>query len=84
MKKVKIYLKGYCPYCKKAVAMLKETGVNFEQFDVTDDEDTYSAVKAKSGSQTVPQIFIDDEFIGGFDDLNALKSSGQLESKLGL
>lgn len=84
MKKVEIYLKGYCPYCKKAVALLEKTGVSFEQFDVTDDEATYSAIKAKSGSQTVPQIFIDDEFIGGFDDLNALKKSGELEAKLGL
>lgn len=84
MKKIVIYIKGYCPYCKKAIAMLEEYGVNFEQFDVTNDEDTYNIAKSKSGCQTVPQIFIDDKFIGGFDDLNALKTSEQLESTLGL
>lgn len=82
MKKVEIYVKGYCPYCKKAVAILKKTGVDFEQFDVTDDEDTYNVAKAKSGCQTVPQIFIDDVFIGGCDDLTALKTSGELNEIL--
>lgn len=83
MKKVTIYTKGYCPYCKKAVAILKRSGADFEEIDVTNDSGTYSEIKAQTGCQTVPQVFIGGEFIGGFDDLNALKASGELDAKLG-
>ncbi|AFS77805.1 putative glutaredoxin [Gottschalkia acidurici 9a] len=84
MKKIVIYTKNYCPYCKMASAMLKRKGADFTEVDVTNDEDTFKVAKEKSGSRTVPQIFIDDKFIGGFDDLAALESSGDLVTTLGL
>lgn len=83
MKKVTIYTKGYCPYCQRAVRMLKEAGADFVEHDITNDPDTYSKVKKQTSCQTVPQVFIGDEFIGGSDDLNALVVSGELDSKLG-
>lgn len=82
MKKVVIYTKGYCPFCKRAVQILKKTGADFEEIDVVGDEETYTMIKEKTGHQTVPQVFIGDEFIGGFDDLDALRSSGELDNKL--
>lgn len=83
MKKVTVYTKGYCPYCKRAVGILKEAGADFEEIDITNDAATYSKVKSETGCQTVPQVFIGDEFIGGSDDLNALFVSGELATKLG-
>ena len=83
MKKVTIYTKGYCPYCKRAVGILKDAGADFEEIDVSSDQATYSKIKSQTGCQTVPQVFIGDEFIGGFDDLNAIKSAGELDTKLG-
>lgn len=82
MKKVTIYTKGYCPYCKKACTLLAKSGADFEEIDVVDDEATYSKIKAQTGCQTVPQVFIGDEFIGGSDELSALYRSGDLQKKL--
>lgn len=82
MKKVKVYTKGYCPFCKRAVRVLEKAGADFEEIDVVDDEAAYTKLKKETGHQTVPQVFIGDEFIGGFDDLNALRASGELEEKL--
>lgn len=82
MKNVTIYTKNYCSFCKMACSLLKSKGVDFKEIDVTHDEDTFSEVKKKTGSRTVPQIFIEDEFIGGFDNLTELVSSGELENKL--
>ncbi|WP_026477176.1 glutaredoxin 3 [Alkaliphilus transvaalensis] len=84
MKKVVLYTKGYCPYCRKAVALLTEKGVDFTNYDVTNDDETFSVVKAQTGWDTVPQIFIDDEFIGGCDDLHLLDQKGELDKKLGI
>ena len=83
VKKVTIYTKGYCPYCKRAVGLLKKAGADFEEIDVVNDDDAYSKIKEQTGCQTVPQIFIGDEFIGGFDELNAIKTAGELDAKLG-
>lgn len=82
MKKIIIYTKDYCPYCKMACSLLKNSGAEYIEVDVTHDEDTFKKAKEKSGSRTVPQIFIEDEFLGGFDDLNALDSSGKLKEIL--
>lgn len=84
MKKVVLYTKGYCPYCRKAVALLTEKGVDFTNYDVTNDDETFSVVKTQTGWDTVPQIFIDDEFIGGCDDLHLLDQKGELDKKLGI
>lgn len=82
MKKITIYSKGYCPFCKRAIQIAEKTGAELEVIDVVGDEDTYTKIKKQTGHQTVPQVFIGDEFIGGFDEFNAIKSSGELEAKL--
>ncbi len=84
MKKVVLYTKNYCPYCKKALALLTQKGVKFTNVDVTNDEKTFEPIKAKTGWDTVPQIFINDEFIGGCDDMHQLDRVGELNKKLGL
>ncbi|MBV8770893.1 MAG: glutaredoxin 3 [Deltaproteobacteria bacterium] len=80
MAKVEIYSTSYCPYCLRAKALLRRKGVEFEEIDVTDDP----ALRAKmvelaGGRRTVPEVFINGEIIGGFDELYALERSGELD-----
>lgn len=84
MSKVVLYTMNYCPYCKKALALLKSKGVEFTNVDVTNDDRVFSAVEAKTGWDTVPQIFINDVFIGGCDDIHELDRKGELDKMLGL
>ncbi len=84
MKKVIMYTKDYCPYCHRAKALLDVKGVKYEEIDFfTLSEDKQRALFDKTeGYTSVPQIFIGDEFIGGFDQLHALEVSGKLDDKL--
>jgi glutaredoxin 3 len=81
--KVEVYTTNYCPYCMRAKVLLKSKGVKFEEIDVTDDPDLRAKmVVLAGGRQTVPEIFINGEIIGGCDELYALESSGQLDKLL--
>lgn len=83
MAKVEVYTTDYCPYCTKAKTLLDMKGIAYTAIDVTGDDDARMKLVEKSeGRRTVPQIFIDDKPIGGFDDLNALKDSGELDKML--
>lgn len=84
MKRIVIYTKNFCPFCKRAVALLSSKGVQFEEIDVTFDDEVFETVVSKTGWNTVPQIFADDEFLGGCDDIHALDDKGLLDKKLGL
>ena len=81
--RVRMYTTLICPYCVRAKMLLKAKGVEFEEIDVSRDHDTRAwLVKATGGRRTVPQIFINDEPIGGFDDMRALDLAGELDKKL--
>lgn len=83
MAKVKIYTVDYCPYCKRALSLLKEIGSDFEDIDITDNEgEMRSQLMEQTGIRTVPQIFIDEKFIGGSDTLTQLHQSGELAQML--
>lgn len=84
MKNIIIYTKNYCPYCKKAVSLLSSKGVPFKEIDITYDDLTFNKVMEKTGWDTVPQVFVDEEFLGGCDDIHALDRQGLLDEKLGL
>lgn len=85
MAKVEIYTGMMCGFCSAAKRLLKEKGVDFEETDVSFNSAKKQEMVARAGGKTsVPQIFIDDEHVGGCDDLYALDSGGQLDSKLGL
>jgi glutaredoxin 3 len=62
--------------------LLKAKGIPFQEVDVTNDLELRQEVIRRSGRRTVPQIFIDDEPIGGFTELKALADSGELDAKL--
>ena len=83
MKKVVIYTSDYCPYCIKAKKLLHLKNIPFHDIDITDDEDDMLAkLEEKTGWETVPQIFIDDKFIGGFDSLLDLDKNQKLDELL--
>lgn len=78
MRKALIYTTNYCPYCHRALKLLKEKDFEIENVDVTNDKKKWDEVAEKTGISTVPQIFIDDIFIGGCDDLIQLDKAGKL------
>ena len=83
MAKVEVYTTNYCPYCMRAKALLKSKGVYFEEIDVTGDPELRAKmVELADGRQTVPEIFINGEIIGGCDELYALERSGELDMLL--
>jgi glutaredoxin 3 len=79
MAKVIMYVKDYCPYCTRAGNLLNKKGVEFEEIDITDDDELQDYVVHASGRRTVPQIFINDHPVGGFDNLYDLNKSGELD-----
>ena len=81
---VEIYTKSSCPYCNSAKLLLNQKGASFKEYDVSDEKALAEMVHRSHGKMTVPQIFIGNEYIGGFDDLHALDFSGQLDVKLGI
>ena len=83
MAKVEIYTSIMCPHCSHAVRLLRSKNVNFEQIDVSMNSALRQRMRVRAGGHTsVPQIFIDNEHIGGCDDLMALEFAGQLDALL--
>lgn len=83
MAKVEVYIKFMCPFCARAMKLLKSKGVEIDEIDITMGGQKRTEMLARSeGRTTVPQIFIDGKAIGGSDDLAALESRGQLEPLL--
>ncbi len=83
MAKVEIYYWTTCPYCTKARGLLASKGVDYKGYDITgDDEARQKMIKRTGGPKSVPQIFIDDNHIGGCDDLHALDAKGELDRLL--
>lgn len=82
MSKVQIYTTGWCPYCVAAKALFEEKQVAFEELDASDPDVRMDMVQRAHGRRTVPQIFIGEHHIGGYDDLAALERRGQLDPYL--
>ena len=83
MSKVEIYTWQYCPFCIRAKSLLKKKNINFTEYKIDGDDDARSLmIKRADGRRTLPQIFIDNEGIGGCDDLYALENENKLEALL--
>ena len=85
MNKIEIYTSQTCPYCIKAKKLLKSLGLDYKETDVTDSfEEMATDIQKRFNKKimTIPQIIINDKYIGGFDDLNALYKSGELNEYL--
>ncbi|CDY76918.1 Glutaredoxin 3 (Grx3) [Caballeronia glathei] len=82
MSKVTIHTTPACPYCIAAKALLRRKGVAFTEISIEGDKAAAAALAERTGRRTVPQIFIGQTHIGGFDDLHALETAGQLDELL--
>ncbi len=84
MANVTMYTTGYCPYCANAERLLQSRGVTeINKIQIDTDPALRMEMMEKTGRRTVPQIYIGDQHIGGFDDLRALDLAGGLEPLLG-
>ncbi len=83
MPPVTMYTSGYCPYCINAERLLQKKGVTgLVKIRVDEEPGRRAEMMTRTGRRTVPQIFIGDRHVGGYDDLVALDRAGQLDPLL--
>ncbi|PTW01686.1 alkyl hydroperoxide reductase subunit F [Halanaerobium saccharolyticum] len=80
--KIEVYSKDWCPYCKKAKAFLKSKGLSFTEIDINEGNN-YEVMQERTGNKTVPQIIINDQSLGGYDDIIALENKGEFNALIG-
>jgi glutaredoxin 3 len=83
MPSVVMYSSAPCPYCSRAKALLSAREIAFEEISLSMDAEGRVALNKKTGMMTFPQIFVDDQLIGGFQELMAAEKSGRLSELLG-
>jgi alkyl hydroperoxide reductase subunit F len=79
-----MYSMEWCPYCAKAKALLGAKGIEYDEVDVTNDEDAAMEMVERTGQRGVPQFFLDDQWIGGYDNLAYLNATGTLDQVFGI
>ena len=85
MPKVEVYCTETCPYCVRAKSLLDRKGVAYETISIDQHPDRRPEMESRAGGRTsVPQIFIDDFHVGGFDDMAEMDVMGELDERLGL
>ena len=82
--KVVMYATGLCPYCMWARQLLEQKGIGWEEIRVDKEPERRDEMEDRSGQYTVPQIFIGDFHVGGYDDMAAMDRAGELDGLLGL
>ena len=82
MPTTEIYFKSWCPYSQRALALLDAKGIDYTPIDVTTDTLREAEMRERAGRTSVPQIFVGDLHLGGFDDINALDKQGRLDALL--
>lgn len=85
MSNVELYTKRHCPFCHRAIALLKQKGVEFTEYPIDVQPELRDVmIERANGGWTVPQIFIDEHHVGGCDDMMALEAERKLDPMLGL
>lgn len=84
MATVIMYSTAYCPYCIRARMLLEKKGVEYTDIRIDRQPDMRDEMESRSNRTSVPQIFIDDRHIGGFDDMYMMDLDGELDPLLGL
>ena len=84
MPEITIYIKPWCPYCRRTLSLLDAKGVAYDAIDVTEDPLLEAEMIRRSGRTTAPQVFVDGEHIGDSDGLAQLDREGRLDQILGL
>lgn len=80
MHKIEVFAGPQCGYCARAKALLTAKQLPYTEIDITVEENRAELLKRLPRSRTIPQIFIDDEYIGGCEDLELLDKKGYLET----
>ncbi len=80
--KVTVYGNTTCPYCGAARLLLTKKSVAFDDIVITGNSELRNEMLHRSGNSQIPQIFIGDRHVGGFDELSALETSGELDKLL--
>ena len=84
MKKVEIYTWQYCPFCSRAKSLLNKKNIKFIEYKIDGDESAREKMSQRAnGKRSLPQIFIDNNSIGGCDDLYSLEEDNKLDSLIG-
>jgi len=82
---IKMYSMDGCMECVRLRQILDEKGVTVEEIKVSGDDASRSEISAKTGgAKSIPQLFNDDEYIGGFQAVVGMNATGELDAKLGL
>jgi glutaredoxin 3 len=84
MAKVEVYCSLSCGYCARAIRLLDKKGVEYKLLRVDQDPDLRTEMQQRSKRTSVPQIFIDDIHVGGFDDMAELDMDDKLDPMLGI
>jgi glutaredoxin 3 len=79
---VVMYATSWCGYCARARQLLKSKGVSWTEIDVDQVEGAREQMRARTGRTSVPQIFVGERHLGGFDDTKALDDRGELDPLL--
>jgi glutaredoxin 3 len=83
MRPVTIYTTPFCGYCMAAKRLLSDKGVRFDEIDVLrDPERRQEMIQRSRGGRTVPQIFVGETAVGGYDEISALDRAGKLDALL--
>ena len=83
MKKVVIYTGPMCNYCSAAKHLLNKKKVNYTEFDIAIDSSKMQEMQERTkGARTIPQIYIGETYVGGYNELKALENQGELENLL--
>jgi glutaredoxin 3 len=80
--KIEMYTTPFCGYCARAKSLLEKKGAAYEEVDVMMDEKMRAEMRERAKRSTVPQIFINGQYIGGSDELAALEQAGKLDAML--
>jgi glutaredoxin 3 len=79
---VVMYATSWCPYCARARRLFENKGVAFTEIDIDTAEGARAEMQRRSGRTSVPQIFVGEQHLGGFDDVRALDDRGELDPLL--
>lgn len=84
MKKIEIFSGPQCGYCKHAKEILDQKGFGYEDLDISDEQHRTELMRRLPRTRSIPQIFVDGEHIGGFEDLQIFDADGRLDEMLGI
>ena len=81
MKNVTVYMGPMCGYCDAAKRLLTKKNISYKEINIALEEDKMNEmIKKSNGKRTIPQIFIEDFHVGGYNELRALESKGELDN----